>query len=212
LFSSGIQTGVFLFYMSKQTDQIYAQLLPAIQKLQQIPQWHPGDNPAQDALTSNALAGNDWLQKGDYSQLPKGQFFNFQMPQEQMDEYKRLTNVNQGGTFALAANNRGSGATAATDLQNKYLQDKFARDASQNYQNNIANASNNIQGALQQSSGANLQTQGLDLQGQGLYNQTQSGGVDALNNLYKTQLNKPNLWGDVIKAGGALGAAAITKF
>jgi hypothetical protein len=89
LFDQPVFGWLFSFVMSK-SDDIYKQLQASLQQLQSTPQWHPGANPAQEALTSNALAGNDWLQKGDYSQLPKGQFFNFQMPQQQMDQYKRL--------------------------------------------------------------------------------------------------------------------------
>ena len=67
------------------------------------------------------------------------------------------TTSNKTSLFALAANGAAGdamgGRTKATDLQGKYLKDRFARDSSQNYQNNISLAAGNIQGALGQADG-----------------------------------------------------------
>lgn len=111
----------------------------------------PSNNPAQQYLTNEALAGADWLKKGDYSQLPKGMFFDFKGPVEQNTQYKKALNVNQGGTFALGD---GAGAGQAMGIQKQYLSDKFARDASQNYQDNVSNAATNVRGGLASAAGA----------------------------------------------------------
>lgn len=170
--------------------------------------WAQKANPAQNALTNNALAGNDWLQAGDYSSKPKGQFFDFQMPQQQLEQYKKLANVGQGGTFALGANGMG-GRSAATAQQGQFLQDRFARDASQNYQNNIANMGNNIQNALQQSSGANLQSQGLDLQGQSVNNAAIVDRLKLQNSMFQSDAaNKPSGFMQLLQ-GIAQGAGAF---
>lgn len=106
---------------------------------------NPASNPAQQYLTNEALAGADWLKKGEYRSLPKGMFFNFKQPTEQLEQYKKYADVNQGGTFALSDN---SGMGKAGAIQKNYLTDKFARDASQNYQDNITGAAHDIRGAL----------------------------------------------------------------
>jgi hypothetical protein len=136
--------------MSKEEKAMWAQMQAMLAQLQ-----NPKSNPAQDFLTNEAIAGANFMKAGEFGQLPKGMFFDFKGPQEQVNQYKKYANVNQGGTFALA-NGQGSnaGRTAATGLQGKYLADKFARDAGQNYQDNIAMASNKIQGALGQAAGA----------------------------------------------------------
>lgn len=197
--------------MSQEQKDIYSAFKDQLAKQQAITPWSQKANPAQDALTSSALAGNDWLQKGDYSQLPKGMFFNFQQPAEALDQYKKYANVGQGGTFALAQGNPG-GRSAATGLQGQFLQDRFARDASQNYQNNIANAGSQIQSALGQSSGANLQSQALDLQGQQVNNNLSQGTLGMLGSLSNSYINKPSIWSSILSAGAGIGAAAINKF
>lgn len=182
--------------MGKKSDKIYAELLASIKAMQ-----NPASNPAQNYLTQEAMAGADFLKKGEYSQLPKGMFFNFKNPTEQLEQYKKFANVNQGGTFALANGQGGDmgGRTKATDLQGKYLKDRFARDAGQNYQDNISLAAGNIQGALGQAAGAK--------------GQTDANVISALQNLYGSPaLNKPSIWGSVIGAAGSLGAAAISKW
>lgn len=130
--------------MASKTDKLIQQLIDQqaawINRMQD-----PASNPAQKYLTDEALSGAEWLKKGDYSAMPKGMFFDFKSPVEQNEQYKKLLNVNQGGTFSLGDN---GGRGEAQNLQNKYLQDKFARDASQNYQDNISGAASNIRSAL----------------------------------------------------------------
>lgn len=177
-----------------QTQALYNQLLAQITALQ-----NPKSNPAQDYLSNQALAGADFLQKGEFSTLPKGMFFDFKMPAAQLDQYKKFANVNQGGTFALS-NGDNTGRSAASGVQSKYLSDKFARDASQNYQDNITNASGNIQNALAQSAGAS--------------SQNSSAIINALGGMYNTLVNKPkspSIWGGILSAAGQIGAAAIPK-
>lgn len=162
---------------------------------------NPAANPAQNFLTTEALSGADFLKKGDYSQLPKGMFFDFKMPGEQLDQYKKFANVNQGGTFALANGASGDmgGRTNATALQGKYLKDKFARDASQNYQDNISLAAGNIRGSLQNAAGAK--------------SNTDASVISALQNLYGSPaLNKPGIGGALLGMAGQLGGAAIKAF
>jgi len=179
--------------MGKKQDAIYSQLLAAITKLQ-----NPENNKAQNFLTTEAMAGAEFLKKGDFSQLPKGMFFDFKMPAEMMNAYKKAINVNQGGTFALAGGGGGDmgGRTKAQSLQSKYLSDKFARDSAQNYQDNIANAAGNIRGSLAQAAGATTQNQ--------------MGVIGALQGLYGSPaLNKPGIGGQLLGMAGSLGGAAL---
>lgn len=176
--------------MGKKTKALYQQLLNAITKMQ-----NPESNPAQNFLTNEAIAGANWLKSGDYSQMPKGMFFNFEGPAAQMDRYQRMTDVSPTGTFALAD---GAGRGKSMGLATQYLKDKFARDASNNYQNNIAGAAGNIQGALGQAAGAKA---GND-----------QAVIGALQGLYHTMANKPNMGGALLGAIGGLGASAITKW
>ncbi len=178
--------------MSREEKALYAQLTQAIAAMQ-----NPKSNPAQDYLTTESLAGAAFLKKGDFSQLPKGMFFDFQMPGEQNTMYKKYADVNQGGTFALANNQGQQGAkTGAQALQSKYLSDRFARDASQNYQNNISNAAQNIRGGLSAAAGAKSGTDATV--------------ISALGNLYSAMpKKKPFSWTDLIGPAAAIGAAAI---
>lgn len=179
--------------MSREEKNLYAQLTAALSRMQ-----NPESNQAQNYLTQNAIAGADWLKKGDFSSLPKGMFFNFQMPNEQLANYKKAASVNQGGTFALAGNDM-NGRSRATSVQGKYLQDRFARDAAQNFQSNISNAAGNIQGALGQAAGATAQNQ--------------AGVIQALQGTMGLgQFNRPSIWGSVLGAAGGLGAAAMRAF
>jgi len=164
-----------------------AQLQAAITQMQ-----NPASNPAQQFLTQQALEGANYFKKGEYSNLPKGMFFDFKMPQEDILKYKKLTNVNQGGTFALAGNNTG-GRGSAQALQGKYLSDRFARDTQQNYQDNISNAAKNVQGGLAQAAGHQSQ------------NNAQV--VSALSSMYSNMANqpkKPSAWGSVLGAIGRI--------
>lgn len=164
-----------------------AQLQAAISQMQ-----NPASNPAQQFLTQQALDGANYFQKGEFSTLPKGMFFDFQMPQQDIEKYKKLTNVNQGGTFALA-NNSAGGRGAAQALQGKYLGDRFARDTQQNYQDNISRASGNVRQGLAQSASATSQNQGQV--------------VSALANMYGQMANQPqkgSKWGSVLGAIGRI--------
>lgn len=174
--------------IGKKQDKIFAQLTAAIAAMQ-----NPKSNEAQNYLTQDAIAGAEWLKKGDFSSLPKGQFFDFQMPQQQLDQYKKFANVNQGGTFALGDT---GGRSAATSLQGKFLKDKFARDAGQNYQNNISGAAGNIRGALGQAAGAK--------------GQTDANVISALQGLFGSPaLNKPSQLGSILGMVGQLGGSAM---
>ena len=143
LTSAGKQApALFFYYMaSKEEKALYNKIMSLIDV-----QMQPQSNPAQDFLTNQALAGADYLNKGDFSSLPKGMYFDFELPSEQLKNYKNLTNAGAEGTFALGADDGG--------LQKNYLSDKFARDASLNYQNNIKDASDNIKAGLSQAAGA----------------------------------------------------------
>ncbi len=177
--------------MSKEEKALYSQLTAAIANMQ-----NPKSNPAQDYLTNQALAGANFLQGNDYGTLPKGMFFNFDTPAKSIDQYKKYSNVGQGGTFALADN---AGRGQAQQLQGKYLQDKFARDASDNFQNNISNAAGQIQGALGQSSGAS--------------SENQINSINALSSLFNSpKLKKTEIWGSLLGLGGQLGSAAFAAF
>ena len=55
--------------MSKQEKEIWAKLTAALDR-----QMNPASNPAQQFLTNQALAGADYINKGDFRQLPKGQY------------------------------------------------------------------------------------------------------------------------------------------
>lgn len=177
--------------MSKAEKQLFSQLQATIANLQ-----NPKSNPAQDYMSTQALQGAQFLQGNDYGTLPKGLFFNFDTPATAINQYKKYSNVGQGGTFALADN---AGRGQAQQLQGKYLQDKFARDASQNFQNNIANASGNIQNALSQSAGAT--------------NENQINSINALSSLFNSpKLKKTSIWGTLLGQVGQLGSAAMSAF
>lgn len=172
---------------SREQKELYRQMTALIAQMQK-----PQSNPAQEWLTNQALSAANTLSTGEYSkQLPKGMFFDFQMPSERNAQYKKLANVNQGGTFALA-NQGGAGARSqAQALQGKYLADRFARDSSQQYQNDITNAWQNVRQGLGQASG--YQT-----------NQQQA-VLGALGNLYSSMPQKQSPWGSILGlAGGAL--------
>lgn len=174
--------------MSKKDDQLMALINSMNAQISKMND--PASNPAQQYLTNQAISGSNWLQKGDYSSLPKGSFFNFETPVAQNEQYKKLANVSQGGTFALSDM---GGMGSAQNLQKQYLTDKFARDASQNYQNNIAGAAGNIQGALGQAAGAKT---GLDSQ---IVNSMQGlGGVIG------QMQNKPGFWSSILGASGGI--------
>ncbi len=179
--------------MSKKVEKA---LLAAIQQMQtQINKMNdPASNPAQQYLTNEALDGANWLKKGDYSQMPKGMFFDFKNPVEQNEQYKKLANVNQGGTFALADQ---TGRGQAQGIQSKYLSDKFARDASQNYQDNIAGAAGNIRAGLGAAAGAKT---GLDSQIFGAL-QGMSGTLQAM--------PKKTPWWQSLLSGGLSAAASM---
>ena len=66
--------------MGRKEKEIYSSLLAAIKNMQ-----NPASNPAQNALTNEALAAADVIKKGDFTHLPKGMFFDFDSPVEQRD-------------------------------------------------------------------------------------------------------------------------------
>lgn len=157
--------------MGKKEDQaqlaaLQAQLMAAINNLT-----NPKSNPYQDFLGTQAINAANFYNKGEFSSIPKGMgmFYDFSMPAENVERYKKMTNVGQGGTFNLASTGN-TGRTNAQGMASKYLNDRFARDASQNYQDNVRNAGTRIQSALGQASGAS--------------SQMQLGAIDAMNSMY----------------------------
>lgn len=159
---------------------------------------NPEENKAQSYLTTEALAGADWLKKGDFSSLPKGMFFDFQMPGEQLKQYNSAANATKTGTFALGAGDDGGMSGRVMDTQSKYLADKFGRDTAQNYQNNIAGVGQKVQGALTQASGAKS---GND-----------AAIMSALQGLMSSpMLNKPGIGGALIGALGSIGGGALSS-
>jgi len=174
--------------MSKEQKALYAQMTAMLAQMQ-----NPKSNPAQEWLTNEALQGAEYMKRGEFSTLPKGMFFDFKMPAEDIKKYKKLTNVGQGGTFALARNGE-SGRGKAQALQGKYLSDRFARDTMQNYQDNISNASKNIRGGLQQASG---------------YQTNQQGAI--MNALQSTYQNAPKgfSWGGLLGGIGSMAGSFI---
>lgn len=179
--------------MGKKQTAIYNQLLAAINKLQ-----NPASNPAQQYLTNEALAGADWLKKGEFSSLPKGMFFDFKAPAQNIKDYNKYANVSTDGTYALGGGDGTGGRTNAQGLQSKYLADKFARDASQNYQDNISNAAGNIRSALGGAANANAQ------------NSQQV--ISALGGLFGSPaLNRQSGWGGVLGILGGLGSSALNR-
>jgi hypothetical protein len=143
---------------------------------------NPESNPAQNYLTQEAIQGAEYFKKGDYSSVPKGMFFNFQSPVDQMKQFDNYSNVGKEGNYALADN---EGMGNAISLAGDYRKNLFARDASQNFQNNIAGASDTIRGALGQASGAKGATDASTINAlQGLY-QLQPKGNGALPGLAK---------------------------
>lgn len=176
--------------MGKKQNQIYSELLAAIKSMQD-----PKNNPAQDYLTKEALAGADFLKKGEFSQLPKGMFFDFTLPSETIKQYNKFSNVGREGSFALGDT---GGQGAAMGLQSKYLGDKFARDASANFQENIRGAAGNIRGGLASAAGAKS---GND-----------QAVISAFQNLLGSpMLNKPSMLGSILGMAGSLGSAAIGR-
>jgi hypothetical protein len=177
--------------MGKKQNAIYAELLKAIKSMQD-----PKSNPAQDFLTNQAIEAANWMKKGDYSQLPKGMVFDFQMPAEQMKQYQMASNVSKDGTFALGDDGMGSKGAMAT--QGKFLGDKFARDAAQNYQNNISGVGQKASAMLGQAAGAKSgNDQAIIAALQGLY------GSPAL--------NKPGIAGAVMGMIGGIGGGALSS-
>lgn len=111
----------------------------------------PEVNQAQKALTDQALAASNALNTGDFRTLPKNMVFNFSRPAEEKKQYEMLTNASQTGTFGLGDSASSGKANA---LAGMYLKDKFARDAGENFQNNVSNAAGTVQNMLSQASGA----------------------------------------------------------
>lgn len=184
-------------------------LLAAIEgmKAQIAKMQEPSQNPAQQFLTNEALTGAEWLKKGDYSQKPAGMFFDFKGPAEQIEQYKKFSNVSQDGTYALAAGgggattNDGGGRGEAQNLQNKYLQDKFARDASQNYQDNISNAAGNIRAGLGAAADAKS---GLDSR--------VISAMSGLTGILGSMPQKTPWWQSILGPAAQIGSSLIAKF
>jgi len=175
-------------------------LLAAIEgmKAQIAKMQEPSQNPAQQFLTNEALSGADWLKKGDYSQKPAGMFFDFKGPAEQVEQYKKFSNVSQDGTYALAD---GGGRGEAQNLQKQYLNDKFARDASQNYQDNISNAAGNVRAGLGAAADAKS---GLDTR--------VMSAMQGLTGILGSMPQKTPWWQSILGPAAQIGSSLITKF
>lgn len=174
-------------------EALFRQLMAEITALRT-----PAANPAQTFLQNEAMAGGEWLKKGEFSSKPGNIFFDFKLPGENLEQYKKFADVNQGGTFALSDN---GGRSQATGIQNKYLKDKFARDASQNYQDNIGRASGTIRDSLAQASGAS--------------SSNNSAVINALGGMYQSLLNKPknpSPFGQIMQSIGQVGSAALSAY
>ncbi len=135
------------------------------------------------------------MKKGEYSQLPKGMVFDFQMPAEQMKQYQKAANVGKDGLFALGDD--GTGAKGAMATQSKFLGDKFARDSANNFQNNVRGVGDKANMMLGQAAGAKA---GND-----------QAIISALQGLYSSPaLNKPGIGGQILGAIGGIGGGALS--
>ncbi len=170
---------------SKEQKALFKQMTELIKQMS-----NPASNPSQQWLSNEALSAANTLKTGEYSkQLPKGMYLNFQDPAERNAQYKKLANVNQGGTFALANNGNAGERTAAQALQGKYLSDRFARDSSQQYQNDISNAWNNVRSGLGQASGYQVNNQGAVM--------------NALQGAYQNAPQKTNWFSSILPLAGS---------
>jgi hypothetical protein len=135
--------------MGKETKQLYQTVIKLLN--QQMSQ-KPPENKPLDYITQQSIAGADLLKSRDYRNLGKdgNMFFDFQLPAEQQKARAMAYNANQTGTFGLADN---AGQGSAAQLASQYLKDKFARDTSQNFQDNIQQAGANIRGGLATAAG-----------------------------------------------------------
>lgn len=188
--------------IGKQTKALYNQLIGLIN--QQINKPAQVNEP-QKFLTDKAMQAAKDMETNDFSTMPKNMFFNFQRPAEQKKQYEMLANASQTGTFGLADN---GGASKSTQIQTGYMKDKFARDAAQNFQDNIGAGAASVQNALGQASGAEMQRIGMD-------DNRMNGIISQLSNLYqfKKQANSQGgMLGGILGMAGQLGSAAITKW
>lgn len=160
---------------------------------------NPANNPAQNLLTQDALAAGEQLRKGDFTNLQKGIYLDFDNPAQEREQYQKLANVGREGTFALGGGTGGGeGAARSLDTQAKYLADRFSRDASANFQDNVRSAAARVRDALGQSSG---------------YQQNnQQSIISALSNLYGSLPKGNGFLGGLLGMVGGLGSAAITKW
>lgn len=162
---------------------------------------HPPISAAQQRLDEQSLKGSDWLQKRDFRNMKDaGQFFSFEAPAEQEKRRKVVTDAAQGGTFGLADS---GGETQATQLQSKYLSDKFSRDDAQNFQDNIAGSAQGVKEGLNQSSNAAAGRASDSLQGS-------LGIMNTLGSLYNNAKKGGGFWSNFAK--GAIGGAAAFGF
>lgn len=186
--------------MGKQTKALYNQLTALLNKQMNTP---PPVNEPQKYLTDKAMQAAKDMETNNFSTMPKSMFFNFQRPAEQKRQRETLMNAAQTGTFGLADN---GGASKATQIQTGYMKDKFARDAAQNFQDNVGAGSAAIQNALGQASGAEAGRIAFE-------DNRMNGIISQLNNLYqfKKQMNGESS-GAILGMIGGLGSSAITKW
>lgn len=191
--------------MGKQTKALYNTL---IQMLNEERNRKPPENKPLDYITQQAIAGADLLKSRDYRNLAKdgNMFFDYQLPAEQQKARAMAYNANQTGTFGLS--NNGAGQSKATALQDKFLKDKFARDTSQNFQDNIQQSASNIRGGLATAAGGVADSNSAEVN-------RRMAIMNQFSDLYKfkKQANSQGgMLGSILGAGATVGAAAISKW
>lgn len=162
--------------------------------MQQIQQMNQ-PSESERMLQSRAANTMNWLDSRDYRNLPTGTFIDFSTPAENMKRYETLMNASQNGTNAI-----GSDGGAAGKLQQKFMQDRFARDDAANFQQNVqrmAGEATNVLGS----------TAGMEMQ-------RRMGAMNAVGGAYGQLASQPrqSLWGSILGAGATIGAAAIKKW
>lgn len=145
------------------------------------------------------MAAAELLKSRDYRNLNKdgNMLLNFEMPAEEQRKREILTNASKSGTFGLADN---ASAGKATALAGQYMQDKFARDSAQNFQNNIQRAGDTTRGVLATAAGGTADANALE-------QQRRLAALNSLGSLYNTQ-KSTNSQGGAGILGGILGAGA----
>jgi hypothetical protein len=192
------------FAIGKKTKALYEELLKQIRAMQAAPK---PENKPLDLMTQQAMEAAELLKSRDYNNLNKNgnMLLNFEMPAEQQRKRFLTTNAAKGGTFSLADN---SGATGATKIAGQYMQDRFARDTAQNFQDNIQRAGDTTRATLATAAGGVMDANSLE-------QQKRLAAMNALGSLYHTQKSvnsSNNPLGAILGGAATVGASAITKW